>query len=52
MFILEQTLNRIAEYKLSTPFYPDSKDSGVGISISKVANQFYQGFGMSSDFFE
>ena len=49
MFILEQTLNRIAEYKLSTPFDPDSKDSGVGISISKVANQFYQGFGMSSD---
>ena len=49
MFILEQTLNRIAEYKLSTPFDPDSKDSGVGISISKVTNQFYQGFGMSSD---
>ena len=49
MFILEQSSNRVAEYKLSTPFDPDSKDSGVGISISKVANQFYQGFGMSSD---
>lgn len=49
MFILEQSLNRITEYKLSTPYDPDSKDSGVGISISKVTNQFYQGFGMSSD---
>jgi len=49
MFILEQSSNRIAEYKLSTPYDPDSKDSGVGISISKVTNQFYQGFGMSSD---
>ena len=49
MFILEQSSNRIAEYKLSTPFDPDSKDSGVGISISKVTNQAYQGFGMSSD---
>ena len=49
MFILEQSSNRIAEYKLSTPFDPDSKDSGVGISITKVTQQFYQGFGMSSD---
>ncbi len=49
MFIVETNLNRIAEYKLSTPYDPDSKDSGVGISITKVTNQRYQGFGLSSD---
>ena len=49
MFIVEMSSNRIAEYKLSTPYDPDSKDSGVGISISAVTNQRYQGFGFSSD---
>ena len=49
MFIVETNLNRIAEYKLSTPYDPNSKDSGVGISITKVTNQRYQGFGFSSD---
>ena len=49
MFIVEMSSNRIAEYKLSTPYDPDSKDSGVGISISVVTNQRYQGFGFSSD---
>jgi len=49
MFIVETNLNRIAEYKLSTPYDPNSKDSGVGISITNVTNQRFQGFGFSSD---
>ena len=49
MFIVETNLNRIAEYKLSTPYDPNSKDNGVGISITNVTNQRFQGFGFSSD---
>ena len=46
MFIVETNLNRIAEYKLSTPYDPNSKDNGVGISITNVTNQRFQGLSL------